>query len=280
MAEDSSAAKNASFVGSIPEIYDRYLGPMLFHGYAVDLAARVRWPAAGAGKVLELAAGTGILTEQLVARMPAGVQLTVTDLNPPMLAVAERRMEGTGRGREIVWQMADATTLPFPDQSFDAVVCQFGAMFFPDKVQAFREAYRVLRPGGQWLFNVWGSWAENRFASLVNDTITGFFPADPPGFYRVPFGLHDPGTLRSLVMEAGFPEPTITELRETSSAPSAAHAAEGLVRGNPVIAAIEERGTGSAEQIVAAVAAALTREFGDKPLHFPTVARVVEVGRA
>jgi SAM-dependent methyltransferase len=193
-----------------------------------------------------------------------------------MLAVAEQRL---ARGLPITWQAADATTLPFADGSYDAVICQFGVMFFPDKPRALREVRRVLRPKGQWLFNVWGSWAENRFAQVVNDTIAGFFPSDPPGFYRVPFSLHDIGTLRSLVQEAGFPAPVITELSGTSSAPSAAHAAEGLVRGNPVIVAIEERAAGSAARIVAAVAEALAREFGDMPLRFPTLVRVVEVAR-
>jgi SAM-dependent methyltransferase len=276
MNQDPASARNASFVGSIPEIYDRHLGPLLFRDYAVDLAGRLRWPASGKGDVLELAAGTGILTEQLAARMPAGVRLTATDLNPPMLALAERRMAGKGR---ITWQMADATTLPFADASFDAVVCQFGIMFFPDKPQSLLEVRRVLRPGGQWLFNVWGSWAENHFAQVVNDVIAGFFPGDPPGFYKVPFSLHDAVTLCALVEEAGFPRPTITELRKISTAPTAAHAAEGMVRGNPVIAAIEERAAGSADTIVAAVTDALGREFGDRPLRFPTLVRVVEVQR-
>jgi len=272
---EPDSASNASFVGSIPEIYDRHLGPLLFRDYAADLAARVRWPQAGAGQVLELAAGTGIFTEQLLARMPPQVSLTATDLNAPMLAVAERRLTG----RPVTWQVVDATTLPFADASFDVMVCQFGVMFFPDKPQALREARRVLRPGGQLLFSVWGSWEENRFARMVNDTIAGFFPDDPPGFYRVPFSLHDPELLRALVLEAGFPMPVITEVPRVATAPSATHAAVGMVRGNPVIGAIEERGEGSADAIVAAVADTLAREFGDMPLRFPTLVRVVEVAR-
>lgn len=275
MPQDPASAGNASFVGSIPEIYDRHLGPLLFRDYAADLAARVRWPAAGAGQVLEIAAGTGILTEQLLSRMPPKVSLTATDLNAPMLAVAERRLGG----RRVTWQAVDATTLPFADASFDAIVCQFGVMFFPDKPQALREARRVLRSGGQLLFSVWGSWEENTFARIVNDTIAGFFPADPPGFYRVPFSLHDPETLRALVLEAGFPAPVITEVARISAAPSASHAAEGLVRGNPVIGAIEERGPGSADAIVAAVANALARKYGDHPLRLDLLTRVVEATR-
>lgn len=275
MPQEPASAGNASFVGNIPEIYDQHLGPLLFRDYAADLAARVRWPTAGAGQVLEIAAGTGILTEQLLSRMPSPVSLTATDLNAPMLAVAERRLAA----RPVTWQVVDATTLPFADASFDSVVCQFGVMFFPDKPKALREARRVLRPGGQLLFSVWGSWEENAFARMVNDTIARFFPSDPPGFYRVPFSLHDPEVLRALVLEAGFPAPVITEVARVTTAPSAAHAAEGMVRGNPVIGAIEERGAGSAAAIVAAVAAALARAYGDHPLRLKLLTRVVEATR-
>ncbi len=274
MPQEPASARNASFTGSIPEIYDRHLGPLLFRDYAADLAGRVRWPVA-AGQVLEVAAGTGILTEHLLSRMPPQVALTATDLNPPMLAVAERRLAG----RPVTWQVVDATALPFADQSVDAVVCQFGVMFFPDKPQALREARRVLRPGGQLLFSVWGSWDENGFARMVNDTIAGFFPADPPGFYRVPFSLADPETLRALVLEAGFPAPVITEVTRVARAPSAADAAEGMVRGNPVISAIEERGGAAADAIVAAVAETLATHFGDHPLRLQTLTRVVETRR-
>jgi ubiquinone/menaquinone biosynthesis C-methylase UbiE len=280
MGQEPDSARNASFVGSIPESYDRYLGPMLFHDYAMDLAARVRWPEGGAGEVLELAAGTGILTEQLAARMPMGTRLTATDLNPPMLALAERRMAGAAMAHRIGCQPADATTLPFADASFDAVVCQFGVMFFPDKVRALREVHRVLRPAGQCLFNVWGSWEENRFARVVNDIIASFFPEDPPTFYQVPFSLADATVLRALVLEAGFPAPEVTEVRKVASVASTAEAAEGLVRGNPVVTAIQERAADSAERIVAATGAALAREFGDRPLRFPLLARVVEVAKA
>lgn len=279
MREEPTSARNAAFAGGIPEMYDRYLGPLLFHDYAADLVTRVRWPAGGAGEVLEVAAGTGILTEQLVCLMPPQVTLTATDLNPPMLAIAERRLARTERGRAVTRRVADATALPFADGSFDAVVCQFGVMFFPDKVRALREAYRVLRPGGQWLFSVWGSWEENGFARIVNDTIAGFFPADPPGFYQVPFSLHETEALGALVAEAGFPAPEIIEVARIASAPSAAAAAEGFVRGNPVIDAIEERGAGAADAIVGAVTGALARAFGDRPLRFPTLTRVIATRR-
>jgi SAM-dependent methyltransferase len=207
--------------------------------------------------------------------MPPKVTLTASDLNAPMLAVAERRLAG----RPVIWQVVDATTLPFADSSLDVVVCQFGVMFFPDRAQALREARRVLRPGGQLLFSVWGSWDENGFARVVNDVIAGFFPVDPPGFIRVPFSMHDPELLRGLVLEAGFPAPVITDVARIGTAASASDAAEGLVRGNPVISAIEERSQGSVDPIVAAVADALARKFGDHPLRLSLLARVIEATR-
>jgi SAM-dependent methyltransferase len=267
-------ARDARFVGAIPELYDRYLGPLLFAPYADDLVRRVR----PGESVLEIAAGTGIVSERLGAHPSPDARLTISDLNAPMLAIAERRLARRARAA-VECRVADAMSLPFDDGSFDAVVSQFGVMFFPDKGQAARETYRVLRSAGQWLFNVWGSWEENSFARIVHETIAGFFPDSAPEFYRVPFSLHDPDVLRSIVVEAGFTAPTITTLDLVAEAPSAAEAAIGLVRGNPVSAAIEDRGTVDTETIVNAVASALTRAFGDHPLRFPTRARVVDARR-
>jgi ubiquinone/menaquinone biosynthesis C-methylase UbiE len=267
------------FAGSIPEFYHRYLGPMLFAGYATDLAGRLRSLPANDACVLEVAAGTGILTERLRSRLPPEVRLTVTDLNAPMLEVAKQRLGAGPLATRITWRVADAGSLPFNDGSFDAVVCQFGVMFFPDKGTAAQEAYRVLRPSGQWLFNVWGSWAENPHAQLVHEAIVGFFPGDPPEFYRVPFSFHDPVALRQLVLDAGFSEPEITTLDRIVAAPSAGEAAIGIVRGNPIITAIEERGTADPEAIIRKVAESLARAFGDYPLRVPTCVRVVSANR-
>lgn len=277
MANGQPAARDALFAGSIPEYYHRYLGPLLFAGYAADLCGRLRPLPANDASVLEVAAGTGILTERLRRHLSPEVRLIATDLNAPMLDVAQRSMAGAVAAG-ITWKVADAGSLPFADECFDAVVCQLGVMFFPDKGQAAREAYRVLRPSGQWLFNVWGSWEENSFARIVHEAIAGFFPADPPQFYQVPFSFPDPMALRQLVLSAGFPEAEITALTRTAVAPSALEAATGIVRGNPVIAAIEERG-GDPEAIIRKVAESLARAFGDYPLRLPTCVRVVAAYR-
>jgi ubiquinone/menaquinone biosynthesis C-methylase UbiE len=143
-------ATDKIFAGSVPEIYDRYLVPLIFDSYAIDLAERMA--KTDARDVLETAAGTGVLTRTIASRVPASARIVATDLNQPMLNQAKARQSHNGR---IEWKQADALALPFDDQSFDVVACQFGVMFFPDKVQGYKEARRVLRPGGQFLFNVW-----------------------------------------------------------------------------------------------------------------------------
>lgn len=279
MNERQSSTRVTQFAGSIPETYDSHLGPLLFQRYAVDLARRVPLARVQGTTVLEVAAGTGILTTQLQSRLGRGTQLTVTDISAPMLAVAKRQLHEHGSAGAITWSVADAMELPFADGEFDAVVCQFGVMFFPDKERAAREAYRVLRAGGQWLFSVWGSWDENVFGRIVHDTVATFFPDDPLTFRRGPFGFHDPVALRAVVTNGGFVEPEIVTLDMTLEAESAVHATIGLVRGGPLINTIERRGVAEPHAIIDAIADALARTFGDHPLRIPTRARVISAHR-
>ena len=184
-------ATDKLFAGSIPEIYDRFLVPLIFEPYAVDLAGRVA--ALGPNDVLETAAGTGVLTRALAERLPPSTHIVATDLNQPMLDQAARRQQAG----IVEWKQADALALPFGDRSFDVVACQFGVMFFPDKVQGYKEARRVLRPGGRFLFNVWDRIAENEFADVVTQALAEVFPDDPPRFMaRTPHGHHDVERIR------------------------------------------------------------------------------------
>ena len=269
------ADRNAAFVGEIPGNYDRYLGPIFFHGYADDLAARLT--VAPGMRVLETACGTGIVTRRLADRIRGHGSLVATDLNEAMLAHGRANLPA-GAGL-VEWQQADATKLPFPDGSFDVVLCQFGLMFFPDKAAGVREAFRVLRPGGRYLFNVWDAIVHNPIARIAHETAATFFPADPPTFYKVPFSLHDPEPLRALLAQAGFGEIAWTHLEKTGASPSAADAATGLIEGNPILGAIMERRPEALGDIKQAVAAAIAAELGDHPVTFPLRALVFSARR-
>ena len=175
------------FAGSIPEIYDRFMVPLIFEPYALDLAQRIA--ALAPADVLETAAGTGVLTRALAARLQPSVRIVASDLNQPMLDQAAKRLAG----RAVEWKQADALALPFADRSFDVVACQFGAMFFPDRVQGYREARRVLKPGGRFMFNVWDDIRHNSFARAVVDALAVRYPQNPPRFLaRTPHAMPIP----------------------------------------------------------------------------------------
>lgn len=262
-------SSHAAFSGSVPRTYHEHLGPMFFVPYARDLARRV--PTGPGIQVLEIACGTGILTGELVAALGTTADITSTDLNDAMIAVAKSHVASD----RVRWQTADATSLPFDHASFDVVVCQFGCMFFPDKAAAAREVRRVLRPGGVFLFNVWGTLAENPIAAVTNDVIGACFASDPPGFYQVPFGYADRDRIAEDLRAGGFTRLVFDTVEIEGRSPSAEHAAVGLVQGTPVVNAIRERGTVSPEEVTRAVAAALERRFGAGEIHIPQRAHVV-----
>jgi ubiquinone/menaquinone biosynthesis C-methylase UbiE len=254
------ADANAAFIGSIPENYDRYLGPVFFAPYAQDLVERL---AVGDGAtVLEMACGTGIVTRKLRDALPANVKLVATDLNQAMIDFAKQKFTV---GEAIEWQQADATNLPFADQSFDAVICQFGLMFVPDKQAAVNEARRVLKAGGVFLFNVWDAIEKNEMAHITHKIITSFFDSDPPVFYQTPFGFHDTEVIHAHLKEAGFNDVQMDVVALTGESHSARDAAQGAIEGSPVAAAITERGQ-NRDKVIEAVAAALAERLGDIPL--------------
>lgn len=260
---------NAAFIGSIPVNYDRYLGPIFFHAYADDLAARV--PVTDGMRLLETACGTGIVTERLLRRLGGRGTIVATDLNEAMFAHA-RRKGVVGSGLE--WRKADGTALPFDDASFDVVVSQFGLMFFPDKAAGVREAYRVLRPGGHYLFNVWDALAHNAVARITHETVASFFPDGPPQFYTVPFSLHDVVPIEAWLQSAGFRNVEWETVAKVGTSPSAAEAATGLIEGNPIYAEIMNRRPEALRDIKDAVARNLAEQLGDRPVRCPLRAHV------
>lgn len=246
------------FTGSIPQLYDQYMVPLIFEPYAADLAARVarRKPQ----RILELAAGTGVVTRRLADALPSATSIVATDLNQAMIDHAA----AVGTSRAVDWRQADAQQLPFPNDSFDVVVCQFGVMFFPDKVRAFSEARRVLRPGGAFIFNVWDGLEHNEFAETVTLALAKVFPGDPPRFMaRVPHGYSDPELIGRQLLEAGFTsKPAIANLEARSRAASASVPAIAYCQGTPLRSEIEARSPAGLVQSTVAAEAAIRHRFG------------------
>jgi len=256
------------FVGSIPALYDRHLGPCLFEPYAVDLALRLP---PSALRVVEVAAGTGRVTRRLLDVLPVEGRLTATDLNAPMLEVARSLIADDPR---LTWQQADAQALPFPDGSAEAVVCQFGLMFVPDKVAALREMKRILAPGGIVLVATWDDLARNPASQLLHARAQELVPGGGLDFMRVPFSMPDPRELERLATEAGLRGVRVETVTKTGESESAAHLAHGFVRGNPLFLQLTERGADPAA-LEADVAARLASAFGDRPCRTPLSAHVL-----
>ena len=259
-------AMSSAFVGSIPEYYDRHLGPVLFEPYAIDLSRRVP---TSARRVLEVAAGTGRVTRHLAAALPAGGELVATDLNAAMIDHARGLVDDP----RVTWRVVDAQALPFDAATFDVAICQFGLMFVPDKLLALRELRRVLRPGCVALFSTWDALERNAATSVAHALAVETFPADPPAFYLTPFSLHDALAVRDLAVAAGFCDVQFETVRALATAVSAADLARGLVRGTPVHAQLAERGL-DAEVYEQQITETLGAHFGRAPCNSPLSAHI------
>jgi SAM-dependent methyltransferase len=254
----SSPAADEVFTGSIPKLYETHLVPLIFAPYAADLAHRLA--ARPLTRVLEIAAGTGVVTRTLASVLPESVSLIATDLNQPMLDHAA----ALGTQRPVEWRQADAMQLPFGDGTFDAVVCQFGVMFFPDKAKAFSEARRVLRAGGVFLFNVWDRIQDNEFADTVTTALESLFPKDPPRFLaRTPHGYCDRSTIERDVANGGFPgSPHFATLAARSRAESARIPAIAYCQGTPLRNELEARDASRLGEATDVAAEAIAQRFG------------------
>lgn len=250
----------AEFVGSIPDFYDRGMGPVMFADFAADMAQRVK--ALEPKLVVETAAGTGILTRALRDALPGRTKIISTDLNPPMLEVARQKF---ARGEPVVLQPADAVDLPFDDACCDLLVCQFGLMFFPDKEQSYRTAFRVLEEGGHYLFSVWDSHDFNPYGEVTHRVAGTFFPDNPPQFYALPYAFSAIDPIKDGLMAAGFSGVDISVVRLEKAVPDPELFARGMVFGNPLYDQIRGRG-GEPEAVVAAILAELRERFGSDPM--------------
>lgn len=259
------------FSGSIAALYESHMVPMLFAPYAADLAARVA--AAGPADVLETAAGTGAVTSELLRRLPRGTNITATDLNQAMIDVAALKLPPNA----VHWQACDALQLPFAPESFDAVVCQFGAMFFPDKSVASREARRVLRGGGLYALSVWDDIESSPFAAVVLRSVAAGFPDNPPNFLRrTPHGYHDTSAITATLTEAGFSKVRAGTLTLPCRAPSAEHVALAFCQGTPLRGEIEQRAPERLAEVTEKAERAVTQAFGTGPLEATMRAIVFE----
>jgi ubiquinone/menaquinone biosynthesis C-methylase UbiE len=255
-------ASDKVFAGSIPEVYDRLLVPLIFEPYARDLAERVAH--AEPQDVLEVAAGTGALTSEIVARLPVHIRVVATDLNQPMLGHAAARQSHRDN---VTWQQADALALPFKEREFDVVACQFGVMFFPDKIKGYGEARRVLKPGGRFFFNVWDRISENQFADVVTEALATCFPKDPPLFMaRTPHGYHMVDKIRDELIAAGFADSSVESVEHSSSAATPMDVAMAYCQGTPLRSEIEARDPSRLEDVTRIAADALARRFGNGPI--------------
>jgi len=264
------AATDKVFASSVAQVYQSHMVPLIFEPYAADIADRLS--GRRVTRLLEIACGTGVVTRALDQALPESAAIVATDLNPAMLEHAQAQ----GTRRKVEWQKADAMALPFPDASFDCVACQFGAMFFPDKVHAFAEARRVLKPGGVFIFNVWDRIEDNVFADEVGRALAGVFPQDPPRFMqRTPHGYHDRDAIGLHLEDAGFKGAKMHTLAVKSRAPDGAFVATAYCQGTPWRAEIEARG--SLQEATQASAKAIEAKFGKGPVEGKIQAIVVEV---
>lgn len=261
------------FTVSVSEVYDELLVPLIFDPYADELVQRLR--EMESGSVLEVAAGTGVVTRRLASVLPAAVSITATDLSQPMIDRATR----IGTERAVEWRQADVMSIPFAPSSFDVVVCQFGVMFFEPKRDAFAEVRRVLHPGGRFLFSVWDGLEANEFIDVVAHSLASAFPDDPPTFIeRVPHGYHDSEQIVADLRAGGFDsQPSIERIEYVSRAATADHVATACCTGTPIRAELERLRPGGLAEIVAMVTAALEARFGSRDLEGRISAQVVSV---
>lgn len=261
------------FVGAVPSNYDRLMVPLIFRPYAEEIAARAS--AFQPQRILETAAGTGVVTEAMHGAMP-DAEIVATDLNQPMLDIAA----GHVRSDRVRFLAADALDLPFDDGSFDLVVCQFGSMFFPDRVRGHAEARRVLREGGRYLLAIWDSIERNPVSNASQKALIELFPDDPPLFLlEGPFSYTETAVIERDLRQAGFEDIRIDTVERRSRSPSARDAAAALCYGTPMGVEVEDREPGTLDRAFATVEKKLRAFEGASGVDAPMSAHIVTATR-
>ena len=261
---------NPSFNRIIAENYENYLGPIFNDVYAKDLTRRLA--SHKINSILETACGTGQVTRLLRKIFPE-TRIVSTDLNPGMIEMAKKVVSENDK---IEWHNANAEELPYDSSTFDAVICQFGLMFVPNKQKAVNEAFRVLKNGGRFIFNTWDSLEINNISKMANDTVNTFFKDNPPDFFRVPFSMHDSNEIEKLLQNSGFSNITVENVLFTGHADSADDAVKALISGTPVYIAICERDEKMLPDIQQSLHKRIESEFGTSSLKIPLSAWVAE----
>jgi SAM-dependent methyltransferase len=248
-----------SYKESIPGIYERYLGPYIFEPFAVYITGRIK---GSPQRVLEIAAGTGRVTKHIAERIGKEATLIATDINPAMLDIARQQVDATN----VEFQQADAQDLPFPDNSFDCVICQFGYMFLPDRQKGFNESWRVLKPGGQFLFVTWHKKENNITYNISHETILGFLKEPPPPYFGKPYSMHDPVELRSYLTIAGFTTATIEKIALEGESSTALDVATGFLEGNSIVGEILKDGPEQVEIVRNTIASKINQQVSKDPV--------------
>ena len=256
-----------SFDGSISKNYDHYLGPFLFDPYAADLVSRIKFT--GSANILELACGTGIVTQRLAGHLSGADELTATDINPDMLSVAQEKISLPN----VCWDTVDMGAIPYAQDLFDVVVCQFGMMFATDKDKVVSEMHRVLKNGGKLLFNVWAPIADNPIWRIFANLLSKFFPNLPLRSEAGPFSMADENLGLSLLGRAGFRHCKVESVSVTGVCDTAANAADGFTIGSPLYNVIKKDAS-VVEQFRDAMEEAIRLELGDSPVRSPLRALV------
>jgi ubiquinone/menaquinone biosynthesis C-methylase UbiE len=257
-ADANKILSDSSFTDDLAPFYESTLVPLIFESYAEDLASRAK--KLNPDSVLEVACGTGVVTRALSTVLPDHCSITSTDLNDAMINHAEK----IGTCREVIWEQADVMALPYDDETFDVVVCQFSTMFFPDRILAYQEICRVLKSGGKFLFSIWNGLEVNDFARAVMDAVTDLFPENPPEFLsRTPYGHGNPDEIKDEIYAAGFDRCHFIQQEDISYAENPTMAAIAFCQGTPLRNEIEDREPDGLERVTAIAANSIRSRFGD-----------------